>query len=121
MLLAAAGPGPHGNAFGALSGKCVHADASEYTYDICFYDKGATQKPRRGGSSFSLGRHWAWDKRHVVGGVSGLFSGGDHCATAGARSLRVQFVCAPGEERLGHMQEVQTCQYEIRLETSAAC
>lgn len=117
-LLAAAGG--HGAAYGALSGICVRSDSSEYTYEVCLYKGGARQTPKHGGSRFSLGRHWSWESGDNTGDARGVFLGGDRCGSV-ERSLHVQFVCAPGEDRLGRVQEVQTCQYEVSLETAAAC
>ncbi|KAL1525419.1 hypothetical protein AB1Y20_020278 [Prymnesium parvum] len=103
-------------AFGALSGQCIHSDASEY--EVCFF-KGAVQKSVYAHAhSFSLGRHWSWKA-----GMQpiGEFEGGDMCPDGTRRSLVLKFECTPNDETLGPVSETSTCKYEVTVQTAAAC
>jgi protein kinase C substrate 80K-H len=114
------------SALAALAGRCFAARDGDYSYQLCLYEKGATQRGNNGkGRAFSLGRKWEWVSLGADGGsaprvVVGTMRGGDICFGGTARSLSVRFEC--GEtEALGRVQEQSTCAYAATLSTPAAC
>lgn len=114
------------SALAALAGRCFAARDAEYSYELCLYGKGATQRGNNGkGRSFSLGKRWEWVSLGAGDGsapraVVGAMRGGDMCFGGTARSLSVRFEC--GEtEALGRVQEQSTCAYAATLSTPAAC
>jgi hypothetical protein len=114
------------SALAALAGRCFTARDGDYSYELCLYAKGATQRGNNGkGRSFSLGKKWEWvslgaGDGSAPGSFVGAMRGGDICYGGSARSLSVRFEC--GEtEALGRVQEPSTCAYAATLSTPAAC
>lgn len=93
-------------AYSALDGQCLKK-VTEFKYELCFFDK-ATQ------DTTSLGK-WRWEGPHT-----GVFENGQRCPGAGARHLRVQFLCGASAD-IKEVGEPSRCTYEAVVWHPAAC
>ena len=102
--------------FEPLSRQCIEfKPGGEFSYELCpFVD--AKQKDKSGGST-SIGK---WEGFGKNGHAEMLFTNGQHCWSAGARTLTVSLSCASENKILG-VEEPEVCKYTMRLQTPAAC
>ena len=118
--------------FRPLKGKCVEVDSGEYTYELCWMDK-VTQKPKKGGMSFSMGNYARFETTEVDEDVNaegkGLgigkrmvmkFENGSHCWQGPPRSSIVVMACAENEE-IWKVKEEAKCEYKLEVGTPAVC
>jgi len=100
-----------------LYGKCFSVDSSEYTYELCPFDK-VDQKARHGGST-NLGRwhetpDWKADHREMS------YTGGLKCWGGPDRSTKVTLTCG-SENKVSDPAEPNKCEYSLKLQTPAVC
>jgi protein kinase C substrate 80K-H len=101
--------------FAALTGLCFEYPDNEYLYKICPFDS-ATQSPKSGGGSTSLGNWDRWEDGYNVM----KFTGGQSCWNGPSRSMTVTVQCGL-ETTVLSVGEPSKCEYVARMETPAAC
>ncbi|KAG6829689.1 hypothetical protein H0H92_003807 [Tricholoma furcatifolium] len=108
-----------------LDNLCVQTDQGDYTYELCFFQE-AKQIPKKGGTTFSLGRYDSWNpSKDVQPGEPDyykkqIYKRGTRCWNGPERSVDLVLSCGL-ENALLSVVELEKCEYQFTATTPALC
>uniref|UniRef100_A0A1W7RAH9 Glucosidase 2 subunit beta n=1 Tax=Hadrurus spadix TaxID=141984 RepID=A0A1W7RAH9_9SCOR len=105
--------------FAVLKGQCFEFHDREYVYKFCPFDH-ATQEPKSGGSSITLGKWGKWAGPDDNKFSKMKFEGGVVCWNGPARSVVINVHCGT-ENKLISATEPGRCEYQYDFVTPALC
>ncbi|KIY63469.1 hypothetical protein CYLTODRAFT_403178 [Cylindrobasidium torrendii FP15055 ss-10] len=102
---------------------CLEKDLGDYTYEVCLFGQ-AKQKPKKGGTTFNLGKFKSWNNDASVGSPEYYskqqYTKGTKCWNGPERSLEVVFSCGT-ENAILSIAELEKCQYRFTATSPALC
>ncbi|GAX85894.1 hypothetical protein CEUSTIGMA_g13310.t1 [Chlamydomonas eustigma] len=104
------------NIFFPYAGRCFVDNGNRWAFEVCFFDKASQMEANSHNNKVNLG---TW-RGFSEGYTTALFDGGDACANAPQRSMRVYLQCG-AEEILHSGSEPSTCVYQSAFVTPLAC
>ncbi|KAJ3567750.1 hypothetical protein NP233_g6158 [Leucocoprinus birnbaumii] len=108
-----------------LENTCLEYDTGEYIYETCLFNE-AKQKPKNGGSTFSLGRFESWNPSpDVQPGTAEYYSKqvykrGARCWNGPERNVILVMSCGT-ENAITSVQELEKCEYQFTGTSPALC
>ncbi|KAJ3777431.1 glucosidase II beta subunit-like-domain-containing protein, partial [Lentinula raphanica] len=108
-----------------LDGTCLRTDVGDYTYEVCLFGE-AKQIPKKGGSTFSLGKFASWNPSTDVkpGDESyyqkQIYNRGTRCWNGPERNVVLLLSCGT-ENVLNSVVELEKCEYQFTGTTPALC
>ncbi|KAJ3516958.1 hypothetical protein NMY22_g14080 [Coprinellus aureogranulatus] len=94
-----------------------------YTYELCVFRE-AKQKPKKGGSTFSLGRYSSWNTEAPPATPEyyskQYYKHGTRCWNGPERSVVVLWTCGT-ENAVTSVAELEKCEYQYTATTPALC
>ncbi|KAI0269413.1 glucosidase II beta subunit-like-domain-containing protein [Gloeopeniophorella convolvens] len=108
-----------------LHNTCLSKDTGDYIYEVCLFEE-AKQKPKHGGSTFSLGRFDSWNPSPEVEEGSPeyytkqVYAHGTRCWNGPERNVKLHLTCGT-ENVLLTVAELEKCEYLFTGTTPALC
>lgn len=96
-------------AFGPIQDQCYRAKAGKYDYELCLFGRAKQDHT-------AIGTFDKWDDDYSTW----HYKHGQYCAGVGSRELKVEVLCGDTEHLFG-IEEAQTCKYQAKFKTPAAC
>ncbi|KAF9448372.1 hypothetical protein P691DRAFT_800879 [Macrolepiota fuliginosa MF-IS2] len=120
----AEGFGPDGE-WKKLDGTCLEFDTGDYIYETCLFNE-AKQKPKNGGTTYSLGKFESWNpSSDVQVGTPEYYSKqvykhGARCWNGPERNVILILACGT-ENAITSVQELEKCEYQFTGTSPALC
>ncbi|KAE9398280.1 hypothetical protein BT96DRAFT_976528 [Gymnopus androsaceus JB14] len=108
-----------------LDGTCLRTDVGDYTYEVCLFGE-AKQIPKKGGTTFSLGKFSSWnDSPDVKPGDEEyyrkqVYKRGTRCWNGPERNVVLLLSCGT-DNVLDSVVELEKCEYQFSGTTPALC
>ncbi|CAA7269005.1 unnamed protein product [Cyclocybe aegerita] len=106
-----------------LDGTCIEKDEGEYIYEVCFFQE-VKQKPKNGGSTFSLGKFDSWNPSVEVGTPGfyekQVYNRGTRCWNGPERNTKLVLSCGL-DNAIQTVLELEKCEYQITATSPALC
>ncbi|TEB29436.1 hypothetical protein FA13DRAFT_1863628 [Coprinellus micaceus] len=106
-----------------MDDECLEYEFGEYTYELCMFRE-AKQKPKNGGSTFSLGRFKSWNTDARPGSPEyyskQYYKHGARCWNGPERSVVVLWTCGT-QNAVTSVAELEKCEYQYTATSPALC